>query len=95
MMWFIPAVLLFVGVLSMPSVYYDILRWIVFLSAAIAVFTNYQMDEFQWAIGFGIVALIFNPILPLYLYDKFMWMMIDIIAGLMFLFNIKIIEDEL
>ena len=30
---------------------------------------------------------------PLYLYDKFLWMVIDISAGLMFVINSKEIKD--
>ena len=93
--WYISAGLLFLGAVSMPSGYYDLLRWVICAAALFVAFANYINDKSFWGIGFGIIALIFNPIIPLYLYDKFAWMIIDIGAGLMFLVNSKIIEDKI
>ena len=92
-MWYISAGLLFLGAMSMPSGYYELLRWVICAAAAFAAYTNYSIDKSSWAIGFGVVALIFNPLAPLYLYDKFAWMVIDISAGLMFIINSKEIKD--
>jgi len=33
--------------------------------------------------------MVFNPFVPLYIYDKFMWLVIDIIAGVLFLINVR------
>ena len=38
-----------------------------------------------WVIIFGIIAIVFNPILPIYLGSKFTWMPIDVISGIFFL----------
>lgn len=38
-----------------------------------------------WVILFSIIAIIFNPILPIYLGSKSTWLPIDIIAGSTFL----------
>jgi hypothetical protein len=40
-----------------------------------------------------VIALIFNPFVPLYLYDKFIWAVIDIGAGLAFIFNARILKE--
>ena len=93
MMWYISAGLLFLGAVSMPSGYYELLRWVICAAAAFAAYTNFSIDNSTWAISFGVVALIFNPFVPLYLYDKFLWMVIDISAGLMFVINSKEIKD--
>ena len=85
--WYTSAVLLFLGVLSMPSGYYDVLRVIIFAASAYAAFTNFNLDESGWAIGFCIIALIFNPFIPLYLYDKFTWVIIDGVSGICYLVN--------
>lgn len=37
---------------------------------------------------FGIVAIIFNPVIPVYLHDKGVWMMIDIITMILFIIQI-------
>ena len=91
--WYVSAGLLFLGAVSMPSGYYELLRWVICAAAAFATYTNYSIDKSTWAISFGVVALIFNPFVPLYLYDKFAWMVIDISAGLMFVINSKEIKD--
>ena len=81
--------LLFLGALSMPSGYYDILRIIIFAASIYLSITNYNNNESGWMIAFCIIALIFNPIIPLYLYDKFTWMVIDIASGITFFMNAK------
>jgi len=85
--------LLFLGALSMPSGYYDLLRWVVFATAIYAAYINYEANETSWVVAFSVIALIFNPLYPLYLYDKFLWTLIDIGSGLVFLFNSRILND--
>ena len=87
--YYICAALLFVGALSMPSEYYQLLRWVICPVAAFLAYIYHELDKMPWAIGFSIVALIFNPFIPLYLYDKFTWAVIDIAAGIMFLVTAK------
>ena len=87
--WYISAVLLFLGALSMPSGYYDILRIIIFAVSIYVAIVNYNKNESGWVIAFCIIALIFNPLIPLYLYDKFTWMIIDIASGITFFMNAK------
>lgn len=42
-----------------------------------------------WGILFGILAVLFNPVIPVYLHDKGAWMVIDIIAIIIFICYIK------
>ena len=58
-----------------------------------AAYQNYKNNNQGWAVVFGIIALIFNPLIPLYIYDKFAWLVIDLVAGLLFLFNSKKMEN--
>ena len=37
-----------------------------------------------WVITFGLIAIVFNPLIPIYLNDKSAWMPIDIIGGIIF-----------
>ena len=91
--WYIAAGLLFLGALSLPSGYYDLLRWFIFGVAGFAAYTNFELEQTTWALAFAVIALIFNPFVPLYLYDKFIWAVIDIVAGLAFIFNARIIKE--
>jgi len=91
--WCTSAVLLFLGALSMPSGYYDLLRIIIFGTSAYAAFTNFSLGKNNWLISFGIIALIFNPFMPLYLYDKLTWVIIDCVSGVCFLINLRKIKE--
>jgi hypothetical protein len=91
--WYIAAGMLFLGAVSMPSGYYDLLRFVICGAGAFAAFQNYEDDNQSWAIVFGIIALVFNPFIPLYIYDKFTWLVIDIIAGVLFIINSRGIKD--
>ena len=93
MIWYIAAGMLFLGAVSMPSGYYSILRFVICGAGIFAAYQNYENNNQGWAVAFGIIALIFNPLIPLYIYDKFAWLVIDLVAGLLFLFNSKKMEN--
>ena len=40
-----------------------------------------------WVIIFGLIAVTFNPIIPVYLDEKAAWIPIDVICGLIFLYK--------
>ena len=39
--------LLFLGALSMPSGYYDLLRWMIFFAAIFSVYINYDLGQMR------------------------------------------------
>lgn len=87
--WFIPAALLFLGVFSLPYGYYMLLRVIVFVSALYLISQNKN----EWLYIFLGIAILFNPILPIYL-SKTIWIPIDIAVGILYLFNYKKISQD-
>ena len=72
----IVAIMLFLGALPLPIEYYDILRLAVSIGAIINIFKERYV--------YIPVLVLFNPIMPVYLYDKAMWVIIDIISGMLF-----------
>ena len=44
--WYISAGLLFLGAVSMPSGYYDILRLVIFVTSLFAAYINYSIEKF-------------------------------------------------
>ena len=70
------AIMLFIGVLPMPMDYYDILRFAVSAVALLNIFKEKYI--------YIPILIIFNPIIPVYLYDKAIWAIIDIVAGMVF-----------
>ncbi len=78
------ALLLFIALLHLPIAYYRFLRVVVFIGALLVVYRN-RKDWLFWSILFVGVAILFNPILPIYLYKRSVWMPLDIIVGILFL----------
>ena len=68
--------MLFLAVLPLGSGYYDILRLVV----SIAALVNISRGSFI----FIPILILFNPLIPVYLYDKAVWAIIDIVSGLVF-----------
>lgn len=81
----ISAGLLFLALADLPIGYYSFLRIVVTIGAIGAVISEIESGINFWVIAFGIIAILFNPLIPIYLNDKSAWMPIDIIAAIMFL----------
>jgi hypothetical protein len=76
---------LFLAILRMPSGYYDFLRVAVTIGAVIAIVAELKTGLSGWVTAFAILAVLFNPIEPIYRYKKSTWALVDAIAGLTFL----------
>lgn len=81
---FICAALLFIGVVSLPISYYTFLRIAVSIGAGIICYQEWNNPSKSWFIVFGIIFVLFNPIIPIYLRNKGIWIPLDIIAGIIF-----------
>jgi energy-coupling factor transporter transmembrane protein EcfT len=77
------AIMLFLAVLNFPIEYYTILRIVVFAGALLVVSNN--LNVIYWIVLFLLIALLFNPIFPVYLREKGIWIPIDIICGILFI----------
>lgn len=71
------------AILNLPIGYFTILRIIVFMVAVFIVFENLKTTH--WLLIFLIIAILFNPIFPIYLYNKDIWIPIDVVCALLFL----------
>lgn len=85
-LFLIPAALLLLAMADMPSGYYVFMRIVVCLVSTIIAYGSYKEHDSLngGAILFGLMAIIFNPIIPVYLYDREIWMPIDIIGAIIF-----------
>lgn len=84
MLLLICAGLLILALADMPAGYYTFLRLAVTLGAVTAVYAEWKGDFTAWGITFSLLAILFNPLIPIYLYDKSIWMPIDLIAAILF-----------
>ncbi|WP_430907044.1 DUF6804 family protein [Maribacter sp. 2-571] len=82
------ALLLFAAVLHAPSAYYWLLRTVISIGASLVIIKNIATTF--WVLLFAIILVLFNPILPIFLYKKGLWAPIDILAGLLFLIEVII-----
>lgn len=88
---FFCAALLLIALANLPIGYYTFLRIAVTLGAIGAIVSEFEKGMNAWIIIFGIIVIIFNPIVPIYLNDKSTWMPIDIIASGVFVFKAVIL----
>ncbi|MBM1105038.1 hypothetical protein JQC67_02690 [Aurantibacter crassamenti] len=82
------ALLLLIALFHAPREYYWLLRTVVSIGALLVIIQN--VTNPYWVVLFAIVLILFNPIFPIYLYKKLLWMPIDIIVGTLFLIEIII-----
>jgi hypothetical protein len=88
------AALLFIGLIDLPIGYYTLLRIVVTIGAVAVVVSEFQNGLNIWVLIFGLIAVLFNPIIPVYLNDKSAWMQIDIIGGIIFIIKSLTIKSN-
>lgn len=86
-LFLIPAALLLLAMADMPSGYYVFMRIVVCLSCCIIARSSYNRGNSINAsvVLFGLMAILFNPIIPIYLYDRDIWILIDIVGAIIFI----------
>lgn len=88
-------VLLVIALLPLPGGFYTLVRIITTIGAVVAAVQNSKDGINIWGILFGILAVLFNPVIPVYLHDKGAWSLIDIIAIIIFVcYLVKLKRDE-
>ncbi len=91
------AAFLLMALIDLPIGYYTFLRIIVTIGAIAVIVTEFENGFNFWVVTFCIIAILFNPLIPIYLNDKEAWMPIDIIAAILFIIKsltIKSNKDE-
>ncbi|MGL2965878.1 DUF6804 family protein [Flavobacterium sp. XGLA_31] len=75
---------LLLALAPLPIGYYTFLRLAVTVTAIFILVREFKKGISLWLILFIITAVLFNPIIPIYLYQKTLWMPIDIVAAILF-----------
>tara|TARA_B100001093_G_scaffold35202_1_gene30328 strand:- start:583 stop:870 length:288 start_codon:yes stop_codon:yes gene_type:complete len=85
--WIAPLVVLVIGLLTMPYGYYFLSRFVVCGCAIYyAVQFNGQSDTtLAWVFGF--FAVLYNPIIPIHLGAKVLWIVVNIVTAGVFFVN--------
>ena len=88
------AILLFIGIANLPIGYYTFLRIIVTISAVAILSAEIKNGLNFWVIIFGLISIVFNPILPVYLDNKSIWIPIDFVTAIFFLIKIFTLKQK-
>ena len=82
--------MLFGAVAEWPYGYYIFLRWITCIASILVIFQAFEKN-IDWAkVVFIIIAILFNPLTPIHL-SRSIWIPLDIITAILFIFTIKIL----
>mgnify|MGYP001304408823 CR=1 FL=1 len=82
--WVSPIVVMVIGLFPLPIGYYTLVRLVV-CGCAIYYLIQYIKSKEQTLLWvFGFIAILYNPIFPIYLYEKAIWIVINIIAAVVF-----------
>ncbi|MFA4844486.1 MAG: DUF6804 family protein [Candidatus Margulisiibacteriota bacterium] len=76
---------------GMPYGYYILLRWFICGASAYNTYLSYEQQKRVFVWMFALLAILFNPIFPIYL-DKELWVIIDFISVVIFFVSLFIIK---
>ena len=76
----ITSVLLVLGAFDLPYGYYQFLRIITCIASVLGAFYAKRVGNDNWVVGLAILAILFNPFVPIYL-GKSLWKILDVIGG--------------
>ena len=85
--WLAPIIVLVIGILPLPIGYYTLSRLVVCVSALYFAYNFYKKNDTTNIWIFGFIAILYNPIIPVYLYEKFIWIIVNIITIFVFYKN--------
>jgi hypothetical protein len=92
-LWLIPIVLLFVPVARMPYGYYTFARIVVCGFGAFFAFVAWEDVPVSrlWSAIFGLLAVLFNPVIPIYL-SRRTWFYFDLLAAALFAAHLLLVR---
>lgn len=83
LVYIVAAAMLLLAVAPLPYGYYQLLRLVVAVAGVWIAWDYWQRGRQAWAIAFGLVTLLFNPVLPVHL-DRATWQALNVIAAAVF-----------
>jgi hypothetical protein len=84
-LWLLPVAILLIATARLPYGYYTFTRVVICGSAALIAFTGWEDSATSriWSVLFALLAVLFNPIFPIYL-SRGTWFYLDIGAAIAF-----------
>ena len=79
--------------LPFPFGFYTFTRIAISLCSAYATYCFYKDGKNIWII-MALVTILYNPILPIYLYDRGLWQFFNILTALVFIYSYSLVTDK-
>ena len=74
-----------------PYGYFTLLRFVVFAATAYVAWVAYEYKNEKWVWIYGFIAVLFNPIIPIYL-NRNLWSIIDLVTGLFLIISVFFVK---
>ena len=85
--WLAPIIVLIIGIFPLPIGYYNLTRLVVTASSIYFAYSFYRKKDTPKTWIFGFLTVLYNPIVPVYLYEKEIWIIVNIITMIAFYYN--------
>jgi hypothetical protein len=92
--WIAPIIAMAIGILPMPYGYYNLSRIIVCGCSLFFVYNSHLQKDTTFLWIFGFFAALYNPIIPIHLYDKELWMVVNLVTGITFFLKRDILNSD-
>lgn len=89
----IAAILLFLALDRHAYGYYKVLRFVVCGVNVYGVYLAAKLEKIGWVLTFGIIAILFNPLIPIHL-RRGTWQFIDLAAAVLLLLSIFLLRKS-
>ena len=95
-LWTVPALMLIAAVLPWPYGYYVFLRLVVCIVAGwlTAEHVRHEQAISGWAVSFGIIAILYNPVVPVHL-TREIWTPLNLGTAAVFLLHIRFLQRKM
>lgn len=93
-LWLIPIGMLFLATERMPYGYYTLMRIVVCGFAAFLAYVAWEQEKTTlriWAIVLGLIAVLFNPFVPVYL-KRTTWAYFDVGIAIIFFVHLAFVR---
>ena len=79
--WIAPIIVMAIGLLPMPYGYYTLSKLVVCGCSVYYAFHLYEKKDMTFVWVFGFFTVLYNPIFPIYLYEKEIWIVVNLITA--------------
>jgi uncharacterized protein DUF6804 len=84
--------MLILAIFWMGSNYYLLLRIVVFIGSIFMILSN--KNNTYRILTFLLIVILFNPIIPIYLYKKYFWIPLDLIGAIAFMLELIEVKSK-